>query len=671
MIRKKGPRVNKLDVSLQWTKKFASTVYRFTYLYTGNITEAAAISEQTFAYAYRRMDLSHLFLSEANTVFAAVVAACRGGQRVDGEHQEREAAKTADEGPADKRQEPENTDREDKGELAKADAAEPWLVKLQQLSQEARLLILLRTVAGRESADLSRILLVPRRLVQTRIEAAWVELQRGAGSAYLLPEGGPTDANVQMLTAELDSTASQNAISDEMRMRIWKIVKATAQEVDAQRRHRGPGWLTYGVVLMGVFSVAAIDVGVHRSVSTAATATNSVGHGVRTTGVQNPFVNLPVTTKAQFTLNKMPGQTQLSHVVVQRDDVYFPVLEQSADAWPSIHIQAAPLSATGKALDQVLVTAGSIPMVPPITSDSSTSGSWKISDWNLDISDTWAFATVEWGQSSGLSVVTQIYALSLPSGKSGLVKTLDNHHTGSVVVAVGNGHVVIQDGVQNVQTNVPAGGGQPNQTSSGQQTNVGGASNRVAGTKVAVGSSSQSGQPANDQTSVNMSGNVVGLPVDVYQISGKNPLQSLVPGNRIPAPFGLMANPRIFSSGIFFTAIEGSQTDTSGKNMRWYLLSWNGDLSQFVGPPDDGQNHWAVIGSSDDMWWVETTPNPNGTSVNAWQVLMAPLSAQTAAVQAPALSLSGAVAWFSAYNSNVAWIQNNDGRLQLVVSSVQ
>lgn len=621
MIRAKGPRVNRLDLTQQWIDTFAQTVYRVAYLYTGDVTQTADLTVRSFTYAYRRMDLSHLFLSDDNAVFAAMVAACRN----------------------------DDTSSAEVGEgvegLPKVD--DTWLSPLRSLAPDARILFLLRTVAGRSVSDLSRILLVPRRWILARFQASWDELART--SALSMPGGQTTDEDLANVKTQLVDSVHNVDLSDDLKTRIRKTVQAAAQEMLAQRRHRGPGWLIYAVIAMGALSIAAIDVGIHASSPAQATATNRLAQSAQVTGLPNPLKNLPVSTVAQFALNQMPNPSLLSHVVVQSQAVYFPVLQQPGDAWPSIQIQKAAFSTSGQTLTKILEAGGSIPMVPPISSGTTQAGKssdWQISNWRFDVSGDWGFATVQWEQSNQAAVVTQIYALYFPSGKSGLVKTLSSKSGGSDVAAVGYGYVVSQSGVQNAAN-----------SSVNRQT--GSANTTVRGTSL---------NEANSTGDPNTS--VVGLPVNVYQVHGTDPLQSLVQENQIPAPFGLMESPTVFPKGLLFTGMRGAQVQPSNADMQWYLLGWNGDLSQFVGPPDDGQQHWAVVGSSDDMWWIETTPNPNGTSVDAWQVLMAPLTADSASPQSPALSLSGAVAWFTAYHSDVAWIQNADGRLQFVVSSV-
>ncbi len=159
------------------------------------------------------------------------------------------------------------------------------------------------------------------------------------------------------------------------------------------------------------------------------------------------------------------------------------------------------------------------------------------------------------------------------------------------------------------------------------------------------------------------------LPIDVYTLNGTVPLKALGEPKHIPAPFGLMLRPVITGNTLIFQGVQGQPPERVDNNSTWYALSWDGQLSRYVGPPVDGQPHWAVKGTSGTMWWVETTPADS--KPDSMQVLMSPLAVDSEVSQTPATSLSDPVKFFTASNEYVAWVQDTQNTTQLVVGALR
>lgn len=652
MTRAKTVDEGKLYKIETWLQEYGTTVLRFAVLYTGNGARAEAIFAKTFAYAYRRLDLSHLFLTDRNAVYAALAAACKWSDKsaeraaedlTKVEEPQRESQTVSQKEP---HREPSNDGSKTSARESSEDVLHEDLERLLRVSPDSRVALLLATVAGLCIADLTRILLVPRRWVRNRLAAGLIEFDPSASLEA-------TDESLMTLCESFTQSVEMIEPDEELRERTRKVVRATVQEVKALHRHRGPGWLTYATVTLGLLSIFAIDFGIHRTSAGAVDVANTTKTVKAAKGLPAPLTNLPVTTEAQFGLSNMPDASLLQHAVPSLEGIYFPSLEQAANNWPSIQLQYVPYSASGKNLESTIQSSGEISMIPPMVhvasaGNANASPDWKVTDWRFDISGNWAFAAVSWSAGTVGTSVTQVYGLYLPTGQSNLIQTLGvepNGESDSIVVAAGDDHLVVQTGVHSpadLKAGSPVSG-------SGTNTSVNGKS----------GSSASSSSSA--------AGSIVALPIDVYRVTGTTPLQALGKAGQISAPFGMMQDPAVFSNGIVF-ARPSSQTD---ENTTWYLLSWNGDTTKFAGPPNDGQRHFAVSGLGQDLWWIETTPTPSRSELGAWQVVMGPLETDASVEKSQTVTLSSSVAWFTAYKSQVCWIQNTDNHLQLVVASVQ
>ncbi|KPV43666.1 RNA polymerase sigma factor [Alicyclobacillus ferrooxydans] len=644
-----------------WVDTYAEHVLRYAFLYTNSMEQAERLTVRSFAQTYRRMDISHVYLTDKNAVFGGVVTACRSDEFQITQNKPAPGASNDDaEVRADTSAVP---SQELKAGTCSGDALH-IADRIRRLPADLRIPLLLATVAGLDLADITRILLLPRRVVQSRLRSAVVEIDPA------MAEQAPKQVQLSDLMSVYDRLSECTAdlrVSEALYSRIRKIVAATIQEMKAERRHRGPRWLTYAAVLTGLASLLAVDVGVRGILPPRTAAPTAASVSGTLTGLPSALAGLPVSTDAQFKLTSLPEASSLDHVVLTGSGMYLPKLEESVDAWPSIQVRY--LTYADKGQDFTTVTkapVAAIDMVPPIVRSTGkgtgASADWKVVGWRFDVTGHWAVASVNWMSDQSRATVGQLYLLYLPTGQSNLVKTFGSSTaTGSAqifVSAVGDGRVIIQRAVTNSLTQPP-----------GESTVHSGTS-----AKSGTGNRNGTGGRSNGGTSSSLSSgqSVVGLPVEVYQLSGTEPLHALGTPTQVPAPFGLMQDPSVFSSGIMFMGIAGQPSDANAPNTTWYLMSWNGDLTRFVGPPVDGQAHYALAGNTADFWWAETTPNQGvGTTVyTKWQVLMSPLTGDTAA-QSPALNLAQPVAWFGGYGNHVAWIQDTQKQLQLVVASVK
>lgn len=409
-----------------------------------------------------------------------------------------------------------------------------------------------------------------------------------------------------------------------IRLKASQLLYATMAQVEAEYLHRGPVWTTYGLVGMAIIALASVTYGVYGFLKSpvqhgnAATSTSSAA--TNPTALPQALDSLPVTVVSQVSLTQTEWETlQLNHVVVDKNMLYLPTLVSYANM-PAIQIQSAPLSSSGKELAAVTKPAGKINLILPASAKAGSSlrtPPWVVKSWNLYVTDNWAIAVVDWSTTeSTADEVQQIYALYLPSGKAGLVKTL-----------------LPKSGAANDYT-VTAGGG-----------------------KVVI----QSGYTSNGSGSAELS-----LSLDVYSLSGTSPAHVLDNMRQISAPFGMMVSPVVTGDTLVFQGIAGQNDMSNVVNATWYTLGWNGQLSTFVGPPLDGQPHWAVKGTQGNIWWVETTPDM--TKKNFVQLLMGQLVPPGSGGQVPAQSLSESVAGVRATGQDVLWVQSTDNKLQLVVT---
>lgn len=649
MNRKQRTDDKKVRTMEHWIESYATEVLQFATLYSGSSAVAQELTVRSFAEAYRRLDLAHVYLTDKNALFGGVVTACRGGintkQPVPLENEEG--------GAQDVAQPP--------IESPSTSSDSGWSVlslAVHHLPLEMRVVLLLSAIAELGLSDISRILLLPRRVVLSRLEFAKTALRENIDDMLKT-----TDVMDALCNAVEDIRAA-----DALIMRIRKVVAATVQEVRAERRQRGPRWLKYATVVTALFSIAAVDLGMHTATSGHAPAPTTVVSSLPdTAGLPTALSGLPVAIDAQFKLSSLPDSHSLNHIVLTNTGVYLPRLDQSANSWPSIRVQYVPYADKGQDFKSAAQQLAAIDMVPPIDAQKQAqqagSSDWKIDTWQFAVTGKWAVASVGWVSGTSLSTVTQIYLLYLPSGESNLVQTIGNA-SGSgpeqmAAVAAGDNRVIIQGAVQNTAL---VAAGKPG-TGTNRQNNTG---TQNAGTQ----NTTTSATHATSGSKSTGTASLVSLPLEVYHLTGTIPLKALTKPNQIPAPFGLMKNPAVFSDGIVFTGVVGQSLNTSDANEAWYLMSWNGDLSIFVGPPADGQHHFAVIGNNSDLWWAETTPNPAKNTNARWQVLMSPLTGDSVG-QSAALNLDGPVTWFGAYDNRVAWIQNTQGQSQLVVGAVK
>ena len=437
---------------------------------------------------------------------------------------------------------------------------------------------------------------------------------------------GALQVTVQELLAALPAQASVPA---EMRIRLSHLLYAVDAEMEAQRRHSGPTWTKYALPLTFVFAMGTVGYGLYRPVSHPAVASSAAK--VPTNDSQQqlpaPLQNLPVTVVGQFKLNSGFDKNSLRHMVLTKNMLYLPVLQQSSDTWPSIVLQSAPLTQAGQGLPNALKNVAAIDLIPPLTPPKSAKAQtgvaglgWRIADWNLYVTGEWAIAAVRWDPvHSSSGSITQLYALYLPSGVSSLAKLLNDapNNANSYTVAVGGGKVAIQTGFKT---------------------------------------------PTAGNTEVS-------LPVDVYTLSGTSPARALGQPKHLPAPFGVMVNPVITGNTLVFQGIQGHTEPSGTTTATWYQLSWTGQVGSLTGPPLDGQPHWAVRGASGQLWWVETTPDMNQKGFV--QVLMGPLAAPGSQTQSPAQTLSKSVRFVRVSDQDLAWVQTDGSVDQLVVTQVQ
>lgn len=414
-----------------------------------------------------------------------------------------------------------------------------------------------------------------------------------------------------------------------LRARTSRLLHATTAQVDAEIRHRGPNWTKYGMGVMGTLAVIAIAYGIYRPSVKPLSEGNARAIVTTDTASHLPATlqNLPVTVLGQFRLTKADASLALDHVSVNTSTLYLPELKSQPDTWPSIGVNAVSLAATGRTLDSVITKVGQIDLVPPLVPPSSVKNAlsvgtlaWNIKKWDFTVTGEWGIAVVTWTSTQAeTDSLTQVYALYLPSEKSSLVKSLAtkagtaNYYT----VSVGDGKVVIQTGIKSPTPGSPA----------------------------------------------------VSLPLDVYTLNGTSPAHALDMARQVAAPFGLMMAPVVTGDTLVFQGIAGQPDPQNAVSATWYTFGWNGQLTTYVGPPIDGQPHWAVKGSGGTLWWVETTPDM--TNRNDVQVLMGQLVAPGSGQQVAAQSLSQSVLGLRVTGQYVVWVQETADVPQLVVTQVQ
>lgn len=585
-----------------WADLYGAQVLRLAFLYCGDETIAQEVFIRTFVLIARRFDALQVIPDDMHKVFATALEACHVPvqQTVPPVVEDGGILQLPAEGV-----ELENV------------SLHPWVDAVSALPRAEKDVLCSFALTGADVAALSRVLLLPQKLINARLQRALSELVTGM-------QGITTDLDLDTLRITLQDVLASVVIPEWLRTRTSQQIRATFAQLAADKRHRGPTWLMYATIATCVFSCAAIGYGLEKGHATTAVVTNT-NHLETAPGLPSPLQNLPGSVLAQFQLPAAFSLHNLDHVAIGKNALYWASLQQRSDAWPTIVLQASDFGDSGKSLIDVEKNVAAVKIIPPMApqppQSKPTPPDWTIQDWRMDISDPWAVVQVHWGQRADKnSTVTQIYSVYIPTGKSSLVKTIGTQKlpTGSVVTA-GDGKVIIQSSIR--------------------------------------------GKASEDTNTL------IGLPLDVYTLTGTDSLRALGGPNQIAAPFGLMVRPNITGGTLVFQGIAGQPDDATATNATWYTLSWDGQLSRYAGPPLDGRPHWALRGVSGKLWWCETTPD--GANANNIQVLMAPLEDESGAQQVAAQTLSGSVQYFTVSGESMAWVQTTKNVTQLVVESAE
>jgi hypothetical protein len=322
---------------------------------------------------------------------------------------------------------------------------------------------------------------------------------------------------------------------------------------------------------------------------------------------------------AQFRLADA-RDTVLNQVYAGDDGVYR-VQWQVEPGAVTVRVDGCPYRKDGEALQwRAVALATFTPPGSSLLPGGITAGeTWTANVENADVSGSWLVCCVEWSRNTKATAqrVAAVYGVHLPTGHAGLMTawTVRPGHVDAYHVAIGAGKVAVQAEIRNQAGKQPP----------------------------------------------------VGLPVQVYDLQGSDPATALHPSDTVPAPFGVMANPMVTGHGVVFQGIEGHSDPGDTVNATWYLAPFEGEASELLGPPQDGQPHWVVEAADGKLWWAETTPSDNGR----FQVLMGPLVPMGQSPTVPAYTLDGTVEAFRADGRWVMWVQTDGQTQQLVVSEVQ
>lgn len=415
----------------------------------------------------------------------------------------------------------------------------------------------------------------------------------------------------QSLTARLSARHEASSVPGALRAEARRLIPAGVVAADAQRHYRGPRWLTAAAaatLVLGVVCVGGVEIP-RLHAATPASSPTSTG-----ANLPAPLGNLPVQTVAQFRLSE---PLSLSDVYAGAGAVYW-VQHEATDHGVHVVVHDCPEVKGGTDLvwrDLVEVT-----WTPP-TSTTAAPGAkpaWSADVSFIGISGAWLIAVVDWSSSApAQDARTAVYGIHLPTGRAGLLAMwrVEPGQADAYHVAVGDGRIAVQPEIRDA---------------SGKQAPV-------------------------------------GLPVQVYALQGSDPTTALHPQTTIPAPFGVMLDPVITSTGVVFQGMEGHEASGDGTNATWYIAPYSGSPAELTGPPLDGQPHWAVEAPGGKLWWAETTPAPGG----GYQVLMGPLNPAGEGPSGPAYTLDGTVSAFRVEDGKLLWCQTTNGVSQLVVSTVQ
>jgi hypothetical protein len=588
-----------------WLEEFGADVWALLQLYLGTDMPPVSIYEQVFTWALRNFPATRRFPSVRDALVYQAIVQCE--------------SESADEMPS-----------VPVGDSAAEDAAAsesgPTAAELfgdategmRRLSGWPKMAAFGYLFSDGDLNHLAETLLRPKRYILQQLD----EATRVVWTEHVEDADGLT--KWETLRERVQEFRSQVVVPAAVQVRSRKVLLASLAAMHAERRHQGPRWLKYGMVSLAALSAGAIAFGVTRNNTPPVVSVSAPRPQV--SSLPKPLGNFQGAIVAQFALPQDIRNLSLDHLVLTKDAVYLPELKLATDTWPSILVKKCEMKKSGEALLDNLKTVAEVDLIPPVRPAGSAkrtidTTSWEIKDWQFYVTGPWGVAAVRWAFSDhSAESITQLYAVYLPTGKSGLVKVFDAKTPDeATVVAVGDGKVVIQSSVDS--------GGE------------------------------QSGTHAS-----------LSLPIDVYTLSGNVPLKALGEAKHIPAPFGLMQKPVITGGTLVFQGVQG-QPEREDSNATWYALSWDGQLSRYVGPPVDGQPHWAVKGTSGTIWWAETTPADS--KPDSVQVLMSPCGVDGEVSQTPATTLSEPVKFFTASNEYVAWVQDTDNTTQLVVGALR
>ncbi len=589
------------------------TVYTAAQLWFGMDEPPTGIVVNTWLRVYETLSRVRYFPTPCAAVVHAVLRECLGyARRVSGT-----VAETTEPSPdamavhAEKRTDAPSLDAVETPEILQR------LFWISRLSDDDKLVVLTFLLVDGAVSTTARTLRRPRKYVEHRLQAAFLTAMTHESGADR--EADTWDSIRSALIEYATTVEVPEAKVTEARQRLL----AHAARLDAEQRQRGPRWVTYGMAAASVLALAAIAYGVSGRSLTVSAAAPSALTASKANNLPPPVGNFPGVVLAQFRLaGDAPSTTELQHLAVTSSALYIPTLSTTSTSWPSITVEKIPFTGSGESLTAHPTPAGKMDLLPPSDSADSNGNTkhigWVVKRWDFRVTGRWAVAVVEWSAADESSTtISQLYLLSLTTGKSSLVKTFDGGEQS--VIAVGDGKVV-------VQTAVVSGG--------------------------TTGSAAKSSGP-------------VSLPIDVYTLRGDVPLQALGEAKQLAAPFGFMKNPVITGDRLIFQGVAGQVSADVGVDETWYGLSWDGQLSRLDGPPMDGRPHWAVQGTSGQPWWVETTPDD--TDSGSIQVLFHALADTGGVNQTPAQSLAGPVQWFTVSDQYTAWVQQTDNVKQLVI----
>ncbi|RIV29196.1 hypothetical protein D2Q93_01075 [Alicyclobacillaceae bacterium I2511] len=563
---------------------------RFAYGLTGELSLAQDLVYSTCVDTYRRLATDqHRYSGARNALFAAILRMYRGW---DGQHAEKLG----------------------KDVFAQKTCNGVRLVDVSALQIELKAPLLLYSICGCSTLEMTRILLLPDRWIHRRLgESAealgWIDKGNESWSTI----AGVLDAHKEALMRE----AVHIYVGQAVQNRIRQLVTAAAAMVAAEKRQMGSNGVRFVFAALIALGAGLTGYGIdgwhqeQKGITIGTTANEAVK------GLPQTLRNLPVNIIAQFRLSNTADAIPLNHIAAADNGIYLAKLHLPTSSWPSIELSLCPYSASGKSLESYETSAGKMDMVPPLTNPKTTAenSDWTVGDWQVGITGDWMVTWVRWQPGTPQELpVTQVYLMYLPTQHAGLVQSLElSKGRDLLTLAVGSGRLVEQYGFHTSTSNT----------------------------------------------------GVSGLPISVYTLRGKLPLQALGKPVQIPAPFGLMADAEVRSGELIFQGIVGQTPGVSDK-ATWYSLSWDGQLTKLTGPPLDGQPHWALRGISGRLWWVETTP-ANGDK-RQWQVLMGQVSSPAGLDQSAAYTLNGTVSDFTVSEDRLVWIQVTQGVPQLVVA---